>query len=266
MIHLAQTPAAVAAVASTDEARARHFYGQLRQGLFHLAFQPVVSLANAQRVLYHEGLLRSTGEPLGFNPFAVLERLQSIRQLDRCVVSRVIALLQRHPRMTLGCNISAQSTRLDPHWERVLQQLADDADLARRLVIEITESSAQPSHEKAIEFVHQLRSTGCHVAIDDFGSGFATLTFIQQGQPDLIKIDQGYIRRARQSPLHVKTLKHLIGLCSTLAAHVVVEGIETVEDLAIAQECDAQWVQGFLFARPKALIDGLEEPCVIALR
>ncbi|UCJ14740.1 EAL domain-containing protein [Pseudomonas sp. MM211] len=263
MIRLAQMSAAVA---SSDEARARYFYGQLQQGRFHLAFQPVVAPANAQRTLYHEGLLRSSGEALDFNPFAVLERLQSIRQLDCCVANSVIALLQSHPSLTLGCNISAQSARLDSHWERVLQQLADDANLARRLVIEITESSAQPSHEQAIEFVHQLRSTGCHVAIDDFGSGFATLTFIQQGQPDLIKIDQGYIRRARQSSLHGKTLKHLIGLCSTLAAHVVVEGIETTEDLEIAQECDAQWVQGFLFARPQALIDGLEEPCVIASR
>lgn len=252
-----------AVVAPTDEAQARYFYGQLEQGRFHLAFQPVVAPANAQRTLYHEGLLRCTGEALGFNPFAVLERLQSIRQLDCGVVSSVIALLQRHPTMTLGCNISAQSARLDSEWERVMQQLADNANVARRLVVEITESSAQPSHEQAVEFVHQLRSTGCHVAIDDFGSGFATLTFIQQGQPDLIKIDQGYIRRARQSSLHGKTLRHLVALCSTLAAHVIVEGIETAEDLAIAQECEAQWVQGFLFARPQALIDGLDEPCVI---
>ena len=130
-------------------------------------------------------------------------------------------------------------------------------------MIEITESSAPISHDQAVEFVRQLRSTGCHVAIDDFGSGFGTLAFIPQAQPDIIKIDQGYVQRARRSSLHAKTLRHLIGLCNTLAAHVVVEGIEAVDDLAIARECEAQWVQGFLFARAQKVIDGLDAPCAL---
>lgn len=250
------------ATVSSDEARVRHFYEQLQGGRFHLAFQPVKAAADPERALYQEGLLRSDGEPLGFNPFAVLERKQSMRRLDRCVVDAIIDLLASHPTLTLGCNVSAQSARLDYHWEQVLQRLAD-SEIASRLLIEITESSAPISHDQAVEFVHQLRSTGCHVAIDDFGSGFGTLAFIQQAQPDIIKIDQGYVQRARRSSQHAKTLRHLIGLCNTLAAHVVVEGIETVDDLAISRECEAQWVQGFLFARAQKLIDGLDAPCVL---
>lgn len=251
-----------AATVSSDEARVRYVYEQLQRGRFYLAFQPVRAAADTARTLYQEGLLRSDGEPLGFNPFAVLERRHSMRRLDRCVVEAVISLLARHPTLTLGCNVSAQSATLDYHWEQVLQRLADSG-IASRLVIEITESSAPISHDQAVEFVHQLRSTGCHVAIDDFGSGFGTLAFIQQAQPDIIKIDQGYVQRARRSSLHAKTLRHLVGLCNTLAAHVVVEGIETADDLAISRECEAQWVQGFLFARAQKLLDGLDRPCVL---
>ncbi|UQY37228.1 EAL domain-containing protein [Pseudomonas fulva] len=251
-----------AATVSSDEARVRYVYEQLQRGRFHLAFQPVRAAADTARTLYQEGLLRSDGEPLGFNPFAVLERRHSMRRLDRCVVEAIISLLARHPTLTLGCNVSAQSATLDYHWEQVLQRLADSG-IASRLVIEITESSAPISHDQAVEFVHQLRSTGCHVAIDDFGSGFGTLAFIQQAQPDIIKIDQGYVQRARRSSLHAKTLRHLVGLCNTLAAHVVVEGIETADDLAISRECEAQWVQGFLFARAQKLLDGLDRPCVL---
>lgn len=250
------------ATAAADEVRVRHFYQQLQRGRFHLAFQPVRAAADTERTLYQEGLLRSDGEPLGFNPFAVLERRHSMRRLDHCVVEAVIDLLQGHPALTLGCNVSAQSATLDYHWEQVLQRLADSG-IASRLVIEITESSAPISHDQAVEFVHQLRSTGCHVAIDDFGSGFGTLAFIQQAQPDIIKIDQGYVQRARRSSLHAKTLRHLVGLCNSLAAHVVVEGIETAADLAISRQCEAQWVQGFLFARAQKLIPGLATPCVL---
>ncbi|WP_073265158.1 EAL domain-containing protein [Pseudomonas punonensis] len=251
-----------AATSSSDEARVRHFYEQLQLGRFHLAFQSVKAAADPQRSLYQEGLLRSNGEPLGFNPFAVLERKHAIRRLDRCVVDAIIALLQSYPNLTLGCNVSAQSTSLDYYWEQVLQRLAD-SEVASRLVIEITESSAPNSHDQAVEFVHQLRSTGCHVAIDDFGSGFGTLAFIQHAQPDIIKIDQGYVQRARRSSLHAKTLRHLVGLCNTLAPHVVVEGVETADDLAMGLDCEAQWVQGFLFSRAQRLIDGLDTPCVL---
>lgn len=250
------------ATAASDDARARHFYEQLQGGGFHLAFQPIRACADTGSVLYLEGLLRSVGEPLGFNPFAVLERKRSMRRLDRGVVDAVIDVLQRHPAMTLGCNISAQSATLDYHWEQVIQRLAE-SDIAARLVIEITESSAPASHDQAVEFVHQLRSTGCHVAIDDFGSGFGTLAFIEQAQPDIIKIDQGYVQRARRSSLHAKRLRHLIGLCNTLATHVVVEGVETMDDLAISREYGAPWVQGFLFGRAQKLIDGLDAPCVV---
>ncbi len=250
------------ATASSDEARVRHFYEQLQRGRFHLAFQPVRAAVDTERTLYQEGLLRCDGEPLGFNPFAVLERRHSMRRLDHCVVEAIITLLAGHPTLTLGCNVSAQSATLDYHWEQVLQRLADSG-IASRLVIEITESSAPVSHDQAVEFVHQLRGTGCHVAIDDFGSGFGTLAFIQQAQPDIIKIDQGYVQRARRSSLHAKTLRHLVGLCNTLAAHVVVEGIETADDLAVSRECEARWVQGFLFARAQTLIEELDVPCVL---
>ncbi|WP_371259322.1 EAL domain-containing protein [Pseudomonas sp. URMO17WK12:I3] len=247
---------------AADEARVRYFYEQLQRGRFHLAFQPVRSIADTQCSLYHEGLLRSEGEPLGFNPFALLERRHAMRRLDHFVLDAVIGLLQANPTLTLGCNVSAQSARIDYHWELILQRLAD-ADLAARLVIEITESSAPCGHDQAVEFVNQLRSTGCHVAIDDFGAGFATLAFIQDAQPDIIKIDKGYVQRARRSALHARTLRHLVGLCNTLAAHVVVEGIETADDLAISRDCEAQWGQGFLFARPQKVIEGLSRPCVL---
>lgn len=230
--------------------RAHLFYDELQRGHFCLAFQAVVAAHAPEQILYRESLLRHEGGGLGFNPFPLLERLHVIRPLDHRVLSTMIRLLQEHSELILGCNISALSTVWDPDWESTLEVLAADHDVARRLVVEITESTIPPCHISAVELVTHLRNTGCRVAVDDFGSGFGTLAFIQQSQPDIIKIDQSYIQRARSTAQGERTLMHLLELCKTLAPCVIVEGIETEEDLQRAQSLGSEWLQGYLFGRP----------------
>ena len=239
-----------------DLQRAHLFYDELQRGHFCLAFQPVVAAREPERVLYRESLLRHESGGLGFNPFPLLERLHVIRPLDHRVLNVMIDLLQSHPELTLGCNISALSTVSDPDWESTLETLNADPCVARRLTVEITESSVPPCHNSAVELVTHLRNSGCQVAVDDFGSGFGTLAFILQSQPDIIKIDQSYIQRARENTQGERTLVHLLELCKTLAPCVIVEGIETEADLQLAQDIGSEWLQGYLFGRPSfALAD-----------
>ena len=238
-------------VGSLDDLQRAHlFYDELQRGHFCLAFQAVVATHDPERILYRESLLRHENGGLGFNPFPLLERLHVIRPLDHRVLSTMIRLLQDHPGLTLGCNISALSTVMDQDWDSTLDVLAADQAVARRLVVEITESTVPPCHNSAVELVTHLRNSGCQVAVDDFGSGFGTLSFIQQSQPDIIKIDQSYIQRARTNAQDELTLKYLLELCKTLAPCVIVEGIETEEDLQRAQSLGSEWLQGYLFGRP----------------
>ncbi|MDF2073541.1 EAL domain-containing protein [Pseudomonas mendocina] len=241
-----------------DLQRAHMFYDELQRGRFHLAFQPVVATNEPGRVLYRESLLRHDGDGLGFNPFPLLERLHVIRPLDHRVIGRVMVLLRDNPSLTLGCNISALSTVLDADWDQMLDYLTADRSLAGRLIIEITESAVPPSTRGAVDLVQRLRHAGCRVAVDDFGSGFGTLAFIQQSQPDIIKIDQSYIQRARDSATGEKTLKYLLELCKTLAPCVIVEGIETSTDLQLAASQGSTWVQGYFFGRPTCELEHLQ--------
>ncbi|QLL10579.1 EAL domain-containing protein [Pseudomonas chlororaphis] len=230
----------------------KDFYRELAQGRLALAFQPVVWLPDASRVLYQEGLLRHVEQPgNGVYPFAMLERHQVMHELDRSVVGCVIERLLEDEHLRLGCNISAQSAIIDPFWSATLAQLRDAPSVAARLVIEITESATPPSPEAAIEFVLCLRELGCRVAVDDFGAGLGTLEFIRQTRPDMVKIDQGYLQRARSEPNSVQTLKHLVQLCKTLAPCVIIEGIESEADRALATACGGEWGQGYLFGRPR---------------
>lgn len=241
-----------------EHKRINFFYTELQCGHFHLHYQPVVS-TQARQPLYSEGLLRYRRSGLGFNPFSLLEGYGAMRHLDHCVVQHVLATLQVNPDLTLGCNVSAQSACLDEGWERTFESLAAAPELASRLVVEITESTAFPDTARAVEFVRRVQQMGCRVAVDDFGSGFGTLEFIQRCQPDIIKVDQGYVRRARDRALSEKTLEHLVGLCRTLAPVVVVEGIETLADLTLVLNAGGEWGQGYLFGHPAAALDGLSE-------
>ncbi|EPL03552.1 EAL domain-containing protein [Pseudomonas sp. CF161] len=225
-----------------------------------LAFQPVVWLPGSSRVLYQEGLLRRADAqgPESY-PFALMEQHQMMRDLDRSVVQCVIDRLQVDEHLRLGCNISAQSAIIDTFWQEILTQLRGTPSVASRLVIEITESARPPSTGAAIEFVLCLRELGCRVAIDDFGSGLGTLEFIRKTRPDIVKIDQGYLQRARLETNSAQTLGHLVQLCKTLAPCVIIEGIETEADLALATACGSEWGQGYLFGRPRA--DALGASC-----
>ena len=240
----------------------RSFYSELAQGKLVLAFQPVVWLPDSGRELYQEGLLRhidARGD--GVFPFAILEKHQLMRELDRSVVNSVIERLLQNEHLRLGCNISAQSAIVDHFWQPIFAQLHDAPSVAARLIIEITESATPPSTSAAIEFVLCLRELGCRVAIDDFGAGLGTLEFIRQTRPDIVKIDQGYLQRARLETNSAQTLGHLVQLCKTLAPCVIIEGIETEADRALATACGSEWGQGYLFGRPR--IDALGVQCLL---
>ncbi len=239
----------------------RWFYEELAQGHFFLAFQPIMSVESHTN-LYYEGLLRHCDGPMRLNPFPVLEERNCIRALDHCVVSSVLDQLRKYPAMRLGCNISAQSAVLDERWSCIVSQLRAEPGLAERLVIEITES-ASLNHGAAAEFVIRMRSLGCMLAVDDFGSGFSTLEFIRTASPDIIKIDKGYLQRARTRDVAGEAFRHLVGLCKTLAPHVIAEGVEFEGDTGRLIDCAATWMQGFLVGRPQRLLPGALTECVI---
>jgi len=176
-----------------------------------------------------------------------------MRELDHSVVLCVIEGLRGNERLRLGCNISAQSAIIDDFWWPILQVLRDWPSVAARLVIEITESATPPSIEAASEFVLCLRELGCRVAIDDFGAGLGTLEFIRQTRPDIVKIDKGYLHRARGELNSAQTLSHLVQLCKTLAPCVIIEGVETAADQSLATACGGEWGQGYLFGRRRSI-------------
>ncbi|HEY9273460.1 EAL domain-containing protein [Achromobacter sp.] len=253
----------------SDMAAALAFHRALSQRRASLVFQPIVCARRlaakpkgaSERTslsgqLYQEALLRLSmlrDEP-DLSPgglVAALERLGLVCLLDRAVLSAVIRRLETHPGLRLGCNLSAMSLAPDQGWwSGLLDRLRTQPTVAARLTLEITETAALPDFERAVAFVRQLKSLGCQIAVDDFGSGHTRLDFVRAIEPTIIKISGEWVEAATVSRAATDQLQRLGGLAAALSSHVVAEGIGSQEHVAAAYVAGVDWMQGVVAAAP----------------
>lgn len=232
----------------------------LAERRIELGWQPVRSAGSPGQALYHEGLARVVGadgellSPSSFVP--ALERLGMARAFDRQIMTMVLDELEHFPGARLGVNISGQSARRDDWWASMFERLEAAPSVARRLVVEITETAALDG--AVLGFVEALRRLGCRVALDDFGVGHASVRNAMILSPDIIKVDAFFLRRAGFSDRAAALLDHLIGIAAHCAPIVIVEGVETTDQSRLAAQLQERyqspanlcWQQGYHFGAP----------------
>ncbi len=225
----------------------------LRDKRFSLYFQPVVEAGSGQPAFY-ECLLRMFDDdnraiPAGeFLPIA--EKMGLVRSIDRFVLELVLEELRQSPDVHLALNISSLSTT-DPSWLRTLiANVQRQPDLARRLVVEITETTALQDIKETIRFVAALREMGCRVALDDFGAGYTSFRHLQELAIDIVKIDGSFVKTIAERPnsrLFVTTLQ---SFADGLGLMTVAECVETADIARILVEHNIGYLQGYHFGRP----------------
>jgi len=218
-----------------------------------LAFQPVVCAATGI-VDYFECLLRMRDEKGSVVPagefISVIEELGLIGRIDRYVLGSTIEELATDPDVRLGFNISGL-TACDRPWLRLLiSQLRHRPELARRLVVEITETAALSDIEESARFVDTLRGLGCRVALDDFGAGHTSLRHLQILPVDIVKIDGSLVRNLTKRPQCRVFLRHLLGLAKGFGLGTIAECVESAEEAALLRSEGIEYLQGYHFGRP----------------
>jgi len=123
-------------------------------------------------------------------------------------------------------------------------------DIARRIVVEITETAALGDIAESARFVDTLRHTGCRVALDDFGAGHTSLRHLQILPVDIVKIDGSLVRNLRSRPQTRVFLRHLLGLIKGFGSTTVAECVENAEDAALLRAEGIGYLQGHHFGRP----------------
>ncbi|KLN62394.1 hypothetical protein WH96_02495 [Kiloniella spongiae] len=234
----------------------------LKEDRIALAYQPIVDSESHELVLV-EALLRMFDRdgkivPAGkFIP--VVEQLGMMRVIDRRVLELALEDLVRYPNITMSLNISGL-TASDRSWLRALSsRVKSRPDIAKRLIVEITETAALHDLEESARFVSAVRQLGCKVAIDDFGAGYTTFRHLKTLTVDIIKIDGSFIAGILDNEENQIFVRNLLGLAKALNHTTIAEFVETAEEAVFLSREGVDLLQGFYFGKPEIKPDWLVE-------
>ena len=151
--------------------------------------------------------------------------------------------------MRMAVNIAAQQLR-QPGFARTVRQIFADTRLAPALFeLELTETSIMNNAEFAIDVLGELKEMGVKISIDDFGTGFSSLSYLKRLPIDALKIDQSFVRDVTTDPNDASLVMAIITLAHNLKLDVVAEGVETEEQLKFLRLLRCDEIQGFLFSK-----------------
>lgn len=235
----------------------------LRTGLaeqqFHLVYQPIVSLRDGS-VHKAEALIRwqhpahGLISPAEFIPVA--EATGLIVDIGEWVFRTSAAQVarwrtQHDPGFQLSINKSPAQFHNDAGRQHAWAgHLASIGLPGNAVTVEITEGLLLDTGSSVAEQLLDLRQAGIQVSLDDFGTGFSSLTYLQRFDIDYLKIDQSFVRNLMPGSTELALCKAIIVMAHELGMQVIAEGVETPaqRDLLIGAGCD--FGQGYLFARP----------------
>ena len=230
--------------------------GALNQRRVSLAFQPIVATAT-RRMAFHEALMRvraADGNLLdGTQVVPVAEKLGLVRLIDHRVLELALAELAGRPEVRLSVNVSPSST-LDREWCDLLSAgLRRSPELARRLIVEITESAAIRDTDATRGFIARVHDLGCKVAIDDFGAGYTSFRNLRDLAVDMVKIDGGFVARMLASGDDRAFVETLVRLARQMDLEAVAEWVQDEPTARALAEIGCDYLQGSLFGMPEEL-------------
>jgi predicted signal transduction protein with EAL and GGDEF domain len=225
----------------------------LKDDRLTFAYQPVVRRTTGA-VEFYECLIRMRqpdGSVVAAAQFVpIVERLGLVRVLDRRVLELAVRELTEHAAVRLALNISGL-TPADHGWLRTLMAtVGNRPEVARRLIIEITETAAIQDIDETARFVSTVRGLGCQVALDDFGAGYTSFRHLKTLTVDIVKIDGSFIRNIAGNEDNQLFVRTLVDLAKNFGLTTVAECVETEADAAVLGGMGVDSLQGYYFAKP----------------
>jgi diguanylate cyclase (GGDEF)-like protein/PAS domain S-box-containing protein len=243
-----------------DQLRASVTSGQLRA-----YYQPILTLADRQ-VVGHEALLRWShserglllpGEFVDIAETSGLIRSLGWWMLDRACRDAAVGLGgPESANQWVAVNASpVQLTRTDV-FQIVMTALERSGLPPHQLHIEITETALIQASQALLHDLHQLRDLGVGVVLDDFGTGFSSLSLLRDFPVSMVKIDRSFVAPLLEDAGALAIVRAVLGMCRDLDVPVVAEGVETEGQAERLADLGCSHVQGYLFGRPR----GFGEP------
>lgn len=232
--------------------------GATSRGEITVHYQPEFNIMSG-RLIRFEALARWTHPTLGtispakFIPIA--EESGLIVPLGAYIMEQACAEAVRWQAISpdpiqVAVNVSSLQFMREHFVEEVKAVLRRTGLASRLLQIELTESVMLTGPERAAEIMNTLRSIGVSVVIDDFGTGYSCFSYLPKLPFNALKIDRSFVKELESRVETKAMVQSLIALAKNLSMQVIVEGIETTEQLALIRKLGGNEVQGYLLGKP----------------
>ncbi len=230
---------------------------------FELHAQPIIPCQGRDEIAMYEVLLRLRNDqnqiisPGNYIPAA--ERFNLMREVDSWVAAEAIMFLHykyqsdSHCNLRLFVNLSANSIVDQDFLEHMHRLLTQYPVPDKSLCLEITETSAIQNIELAQEFIHDLRTYGCLFALDDFGSGMSSFTYLKNLAVDFIKIDGGMVKNINNSTIDRAMVAAINEIGKVMQIETIAEFVENPEVHRLVKQLGVNYAQGFHICKPTPL-------------
>lgn len=223
-----------------------------------LVYQPIYSIQN-QQVAGYEALLRWESQTYGlvspsvFIPYS--ENIGMFLKIEAWVFEQAMLMIKEwetkgYHSLVLSVNLSSSGLNSPELIEQIvrMQQLYNINP--KQLQIEVTETALIVDIECAIKHLHKLKVMGCSIALDDFGSGYSSLMYLQKLPIDTVKLDKIFINKIKDNVKEDVVFDHIIVLLKELGLEIVVEGIENQQQHEFVKKMKDVFIQGYYYSYP----------------
>lgn len=168
---------------------------------------------------------------------------------EACLQQRAWSLCHTPP-LRMAINISAVQFRRENFTDTVRKIIQETEVDPSCIELELTENVAMHHADHVLSTLLELKRIGVKLTIDDFGTGFSNLSYLQRFPFDRLKIDQSFVRGIENLPANKSIVQAIVSLAKNLSLEVVAEGVETVAEYAETSACACDEIQGYFHARP----------------
>jgi len=217
---------------------------------YSFAFQPIVD-AVGHKIVAYEALIRGPWDEPAWQVFNQVSP-QDLRSFDQTTRAHAIALAIRLGiEHSLHLNFLPQTLEASPKAALAAIEAARQAGLPPdRIVLEVPETEVIVERNRFAALLKDIRARGVRLAIDDFGATYASLTILDDLDPDQIKLDMRLIRGVDRPGPRQAILRAIRRACYDLDIDVIAEGVETLAEFQFLSGQRIRFFQGYLFARP----------------
>jgi diguanylate cyclase (GGDEF)-like protein len=233
-----------------------HVADSLNQKSIVLFRQAISPFDTASQSTYYEVLMRVKHNGEFHSPFPYLqaaEKFHLINKIDQYVLRETILYLNKHPedKAHYSINLSGQ-TLSDESFPIYIRELFENSQFPlSHLGFEITETDIIRNFSIALNNINFLKSYGCKISLDDFGTGMSSFGYIAQLNIDTVKIDGTFIKNIANVDHNKAIVKSIVGLAQELSLSTVAEFVETEAEMKQLEALNIEYCQGYLIHKPE---------------